>query len=405
MRLLAHGSAFALAALVLAACDSTPRVDNSANPDATTAANTAARPRNDALITTEIQSKYFASPAVKAHRIDVDTNDGVVTLSGTVERDEERGAAEQIARGVNGVSRVDNRLTIRPSGDDRTAAGSQHHAPDASPIRRDGRTPGWITSKVQSQYYLNPELKPWRIDVDTSPNGVVTLSGSVDSDGDRNEAVRIARATEGVSRVNDNLRVQPQAVATTGAIKDSTAVKEDARELGNQAKGAARDVGDKVEDGWISMKIQSKYFVDDDVRARNINVETKDGMVTLKGSVQSEGERQQAVSIARSTEGVTMVHDNLVIDRGTSNARRDSSPRGSADGAIDDAWITMKVQSKFFIHDEIKSRTVDVDTKKGVVTLKGSVPSETARNAAEVIAKDTDGVSRVVNNLKVDKAS
>jgi osmotically-inducible protein OsmY len=403
MRFLAHGSAFALAALVLAACDSTPRVDNSPNPDATTAADTAARPKSDALITTEIQSKYFASPAVKAYRIDVDTNDGVVTLSGTVERDEERGAAEQIARGVNGVSRVDNRLTIRPSGDSRTA-GSQHHAPDATDIRRDGRSPGWITSKIQSQYYLNPELKPWRIDVDTSPTGVVTLSGSVDSEGDRTEAVRIARATEGVSRVNDNLRIRPQAVATTGAVKDSTAVKDDGRDIANQAKGAARDAGDKVEDGWITMKIQSKYFVDDDVRARNIDVDTKDGMVTLKGSVQSEGERQQAVSIARSTEGVTMVHDNLVIDRGTSNARRDSSPRGSADGAIDDAWITMKVQSKFFIHDEIKSRTVDVDTKKGVVTLNGSVPSDTARHAAEVIAKDTDGVSRVVNNLKVDKA-
>ena len=404
MRFLAHGSALALAALVLAACDSTPRVDTSANPDATTAAETAARPKSDALITTEIQAKYFASSTVKAHRVDVDTNAGVVTLSGTVERDEERGAAEQIARGVDGVSRVDNRLTIRPSGDNRTA-GSQHHAPDATGIRGDGRTPGWITSKIQSQYYLNPELKPWRIDVDTSPTGVVTLSGSVDSEGDRTEAIRIARATEGVASVNDNLRVQPRAVATTGAVKDSTAIKEDARDIGNQAKGAARDAGDKVEDGWITMKIQSKYFVDDDVRARNIDVDTKDGMVTLKGSVQSEGERQQAVSIARSTEGVTMVHDNLVIDRGTSNARRDSSPRGSADGAIEDGWITMKVQSKFFIHDEIKSRSVDVDTKKGVVTLNGSVPSQTARNAAEVIAKDTDGVSRVVNNLKVDKAS
>ncbi len=68
------------------------------------------------------------------------------------------------------------------------------------------------------------------------------------------------------------------------------------------------------------MKIQSKYFLDDDVRARNINVDTKDGMVNLKGSVESEGERQQAVSLARSTDGVTMVHDNLVVDRG-GNAR------------------------------------------------------------------------------------
>ena len=75
------------------------------------------------------------------------------------------------------------------------------------------------------------------------------------------------------------------------------------------------------------------------------------------------------------------------------------------DNPVDDAWITMKVQSKYFIHDEIKSRTVDVDTKNGIVTLKGSVPSDVAKHAAEVIAQDTEGVSRVVNNLKIEAAN
>ena len=96
----------------------------------------------------------------------------------------------------------------------------RHHAPDASRPRATGRTPAWITAKIQSQYYLDPELKPWRIDVDTSWSGAVTLSGTVDSDADRAEAVRIARATEGVATVNDNLRVRPESVATTGTTKE-----------------------------------------------------------------------------------------------------------------------------------------------------------------------------------------
>ena len=124
-------------------------------------------------------------------------------------------------------------------------------------------------------------------------------------------------------------------------------------------------------------------------------------MVTLKGSVESEGERQQALSFARSTDGVTMVHNNLVVDRGAGN-----SPGGAGtrrDNPVDDAWITMKVQSKYFIHDEIKSRTVDVDTKNRIVTLKGSVPSDIAKHAAEVIAQDTEGVSKVVNNLRIEE--
>ena len=400
MRLRVYGCAAALVTLAITGCDRTPRVENIA-PDSDRTATAPAREHSDPMITARVQAKYFASSDVKAHRIDVDTKDGVVTLEGTVDTDAQRQSAAEIARGVDGVARVENKLLVRPDGGGSDA--QRHHTQDSATPGRNGRTPAWITSKIQSQYYLNPELKPWRIDVDTTSSGVVTLSGAVDSEGDRAEAVRIARATEGVATVNDNLRVQPGAVATTGAVKDSTAVKNDAREIRDDARGAAGGAANAVDDSWITMKIQSKFFVDDDVRARNINVDTKDGMVTLKGSVESEGERQQALSIARSTDGVTMVHDNLVVDRGTSNSRRDASP--GAGSRVDDAWITMKVQSKYFIHDEIKSRKVDVDTKNGVVTLNGSVPSDIARRAAEVIAQDTDGVTKVVNNLKVEAAT
>lgn len=406
MRLRIYGCAAALATLVLAGCDRTPQVDNTATGSDKTA-TAPERAHSDPLITARVQAKYFASSDVKAHRIDVDTRDGVVTLEGTVDSDAQRQSAAEMARGVDGVTRVENKLLVRPAGGG-TADAPRHHTQDSAVPGRTGRTPAWITAKIQSQYYLNPELKPWRIDVDTATSGTVTLTGMVDSDADRTEAVRIARGTEGVTNVTDNLRVQPQTVATTGAVKDTTAVKNDAREMKDDARNAARSAATAIDDSWITMKIQSKYFVDDDVHARNINVDTKDGMVTLKGSVESEGERQQAVSLARSTDGVTMVHDNLVVDRGTSNVRRDSSPKArsqSADNPVDDAWITMKIQSKYFIHDEIKSRKVDVDTKNGVVTLKGSVPSDVAKHAAEVIAQDTDGVTKVVNSLTVDSRS
>jgi osmotically-inducible protein OsmY len=391
-----------LAALAAAGCDQTPRVDTIA-PDSDRTATAPDREHSDPMITARVQAKYFTSPDVKAHRIDVDTKDGVVSLEGTVDSNPQREAAGEIARGVEGVTRVENKLLVRG---DKVA--QRHHTQDSALPSRNARTAAWVTAKIQSQYYLDPELKPWRIDVDTSSAGVVTLSGAVDSESDRTEAVRIARATEGVANVNDNLRVQAGSVGTTGRVKDTASVKDDARDLRDDARNTARAAADAVDDSWITMKIQSRYFLDDDVRLRNIDVDTKDGMVTLKGAVASEGERQQALSIARSTDGVTMVHDNLVVDRGTSSSRRDVSPSAGARGAddrIDDAWITMKIQSKYFIHDEIKSRKVDVDTKNGVVTLNGSVPSDVAKRAAEVIARDTDGVARVVNSLKVEPNS
>jgi len=394
MRFGVYACGAALVTLVLAGCDRAPRTDTAS----ATSDTSIDRRQPDPLITGRIQAKYFASPDVKAHRIDVDTKNGIVTLEGTVDTEGQREAAAALARGVDGVTRVENNLLVRAAA--HTAADTpRHHSPDASLPARQGHTPAWVTAKIQSQYYLNPELKPWRIDVDTSSSSAVTLSGTVDSDSDRTEAVRIARATEGVTGVNNNLRVEPQGVATTGAIKDTAAVKNDAREIQADARSAARTAAVAVDDSWITMKIQSKFFVDDDVRARAIDVDTKDGMVTLKGSVESEGERHQALSIARSTDGVRMVHDNLVV-----NSRRASSPRPGGN-RVDDAWITMKIQSKYFIHDEIKSRKVDVDTKNGVVTLKGSVPSDVAKGAAAVIAQDTDGVSKVVNQLKIEPAN
>jgi hyperosmotically inducible periplasmic protein len=397
MRLRVYCCAAALSMFALAGCDRTSRPDNVATPVDKAAPATTDQQHSDPLITARIQAKYFASPDVKAHRIDVDTRNGLVTLEGTVDSEDQREAAASIARTVDGVTRVENKLLVRAAAD--TAADApRHHAPDPSAPVRDGRTPAWITAKIQSQYYLNPALKPWRIDVDTSSSGAVTLSGSVDSDADRGEAVKIARATEGVTAVNDNLRVQPQSVATTGTVKDTSDVKDDALEIRNDARSTARQTAEAVDDSWITMKIQSKFFLDDDVRARNIDVATKDGMVTLKGAVESEGERQHALSIARATDGVTMVHDSLAVDR------EKSAKHGPGD-AIDDAWITMKIQSKYFIHDEIKSRKVDVDTRKGVVTLNGSVPSATAKGAAEVIANDTDGVSRVINQLKIEPSN
>ena len=119
--------------------------------------------------------------------------------------------------------------------------------------------------------------------------------------------MRIARATEGVATVNDNLREQaPESVATAGTTRETTGFS--ARRLRRQLDHDE----DPVE----------RYFLDDEVRARNIDVDTSNGMVTLKGSVESEGERQQALSIARSTDGVTMVHDNLVVDRGAGTLAR-----------------------------------------------------------------------------------
>jgi hyperosmotically inducible protein len=67
---------------------------------------------DDAAITAEVKSKLAADPEVSAHNIDVDTNEGVVTLSGRVDDSSEKSEAEQLARSADGVRRVINNLRV-----------------------------------------------------------------------------------------------------------------------------------------------------------------------------------------------------------------------------------------------------------------------------------------------------
>jgi hyperosmotically inducible periplasmic protein len=348
---------------------------------------------DDERLATYVQARYQTDGSIRANDIRVSANDGVVTLRGTVPDQSVRDHAASLAREVDGVLSVDNELQVLGSGAGDAATTSR--SVETSPTPRastDSITPSWITTKIQAQYFVNPEVKPWNIDVTTSHDGSVTLRGEVEETADRDEAARIARETEGVTGVDNQLRVRGETTARETAARDDATA----------ADPAARPTDDP--DGWITAKVQAKYFMDTDVRGLSINVDTQDGVVTLSGGVESEGERRQAVAIARNTDGVLSVTDQLQVvpanakraDSGEPEARRD------ADLGMDDVWITTKVQSKFFLDDDIKGRDISVDARDGVVYLKGTVESDALKQVAETIARDTDGVTRVENMLKVD---
>lgn len=68
---------------------------------------------DDATITAKVKTALVAEPGLKSLQIDVDTANGVVTLSGTVDSPAVVDRATQIAQAVEGVKSVDNRLTVR----------------------------------------------------------------------------------------------------------------------------------------------------------------------------------------------------------------------------------------------------------------------------------------------------
>jgi hyperosmotically inducible periplasmic protein len=356
--------------------------------DATPNRTDAAAPGvEDDRVETYVRARFQADDSIRASDIDVSSQNGRVTLRGTVPSDEARQRAVASAREASGAQSIDDQLVVANAPASAPAASAPApSAPAAAPDRTPAtasadrtREPGWITTKIQAQYFVNPEIRPWNIDVSTTANGVVTLRGEIDEPGDRDEAVRIARSVEGVTQVNDRLVVKADA----------------ARPDGNNTNQFTEP------DGWVTAKIQAKYFMDAEVKGRDIDVDTQNGTVTLRGQVSSEAERRQAIAIARNTEGVRDVADQLTVNRVTESGDNQTGLSQTA-ATVDDAWITTKVQSKFFLDRDIKGSTINVNTSGGVVTLEGSVRSAAERQAAEQIARETEGVSRVNNQLKVE---
>src|SRR5688500_2784262 len=164
---------------------------------------------SDPGITTAVKSKLTTDDTVKAYQIDVDTQGGVVTLTGAVENQAAKDRAVQLARETDSVTRVEDRLTVNPAAtaDSRAReAGSDAAAATSGAADRAGDAAAGVSAAVKTRLLADPDVAGLRIDVDTTDK-VVTLTGTVATAAQKSEAESIARDTTGVTRVVNNLRV------------------------------------------------------------------------------------------------------------------------------------------------------------------------------------------------------
>jgi len=213
--------------------------------------------------------------------------------------------------------------------------------------------------------------------------------------------------------------------ATVTFASAQEGAKAKARETSQDVKTAAVKTGNAIGDSWITLKIHSQFVPEDALSNSDIDVDTKHGVVSLNGTVASEAGRARAIAIAKATDGVNSVTDNLKIAaehhdmtaaahdagakagektkevaRDTKNATKEAT--GTTGKAITDGWLKSKIAAQFVTEDSLDKSDIDIDIAKGVVTLNGAVRSMAAKNRATAIVKGTDGVKGVHNNLKVD---
>jgi hyperosmotically inducible protein len=176
-----------------------------------------------------------------------------------------------------------------------------------------------ITTKVKSKFAADDTVKAYQIDVDTKDK-VVTLSGNVDSQAAKDQAVAIARATEGVADVVDNITIAGGSAAMPGEMpmggEAPAAGGEGDAAMGGNAPNPDpnRPVGEVMDDAAITAAVKAKLLADPTVGGLKIDVDTREGIVYLTGdNLKSQAEIDQAIKLARETSGVKSVESKLIV--------------------------------------------------------------------------------------------
>lgn len=178
-----------------------------------------------------------------------------------------------------------------------------------------------------------------------------------------------------------------------------------ARHANAENPAADRTAGEVIDDATITASVKAKLLEDDRTEGFDINVDTLNGRVTLRGGADTPADRLIAVDIARTTAGVLSVDNQIIVAAAGTEARQAANQatvsgevREAAEEAGDemsDAWITSKIKTLLVADEDIAGLSITVETEDRIVRLIGDVPSEIVRAEAVRIAETTGGVTKV----------
>ncbi len=296
----------------------------------------ASRPA-DADINLWVRSAINQDPRVDTPDIKVSTRDGIVTLSGEVASLAARSYADMEAKKIRGVLGVINELVVGPA----------------------WRSDEEIRTAVARRLAASPVIESKDL-MATSVDGAVTLTGTVDSWAEREQAELLASEVAGVKKVTNDI------------VTRWTATRTDAEIRSDVLASLQRDV----------------YLT-----GLPIAVTVQDGVVTLTGTVGNPYERDRAYQDARWVRGVANVRNRLDVDwletRGVAANRpipSDDELKAAVRAELDQDW-------------RLDPTGISIAVDLGSVTLTGSVFTHEERRIAEQDARDVVGVAWVTNRL------
>lgn len=250
-----------------------------------------------------------------------------------------------------------------------SAASAQVTVEDAVDALQDAA----ITARIETMFLLNRHLSPFDINTNTSA-GVVTLTGGVRDEIQKDLAEELAASIRGVFEVLNRITIVP----APALPKEKRTWKQ------------------RIEDRSIKASVRTRLLYHKAFKGLRVAVLVRDGVVTLSGLVPSEQHKEDIAHVAYQTRGVETLINNIVI-----------GPKQKVDGPADmgreisDEWIEKRVETSIALNRHVSIRRVDVEVNDRVCILTGIVDSEPEKELAGAIAGSILGVHDVRNELQV----
>lgn len=223
----------------------------------------------DSRIVTTAQKSYVFRTYLKNDDITTQSQDGVVTLTGSVSEESHRSLAEDTVANLPGVKRVDNQLVVK----------GDHLA---------GNSDTWIGAKVKTALLFHPNVNSFKTQVHVQ-DGIVTLTGEAASQAQKDLAGEYAKDVAGVKEVKNEMTVAPV------------------------ESGSGQTPGEKIDDASITAEVKAALLLHQSTSAVNTRVSTTDGVVTVSGVARNDAEKALVTKLVNDTNGVTKVVNNMTI--------------------------------------------------------------------------------------------
>jgi osmotically-inducible protein OsmY len=238
-----------------------------------------------------------------------------------------------------------------------------------------------VKGAVKAALELNRNLSGYSIEVDAHDDGTVVLGGEVPTEDVRATAVRVAASVPDVTRVENQIRVNPS-VAVPG--------------------GEGRSIGENFDDRALEAKVRMAYSLSREMKGSDIAVSVFRRDVTLGGTVASDAQRQLAVQIAQQTPQVATVKDSLQVAgaSGAGAASPATLPAAAPSGHAGTDDPARAAGAAIAANRNLAGYGLKVQVVGGRLALTGRVRTGAEKDLAGVVARDA-ARQAVQNNVIV----